>query len=275
MIKYPWIKGLLFFLVISQAIWAQQSKPVPTAIFRAVFWDRFMSSDLIFSPWGNEKESNATLFTTRVGFSSPSRSFAYYGQSPFKLFTQIPTQIPEETNSSTPQLNQVAEFSFKSELGRIQRYLLILLKQQQGSGFKVFPLSMSQNDLPFGSLVCYSQVKEALYLAYGDQKNVLNPGKSVKFSYVETDDLDKSKLKIFTRRNAKYEEAAVDFLRLNREKRAISFLSSFRSRIRIKRYILNRESIESSLGYGALPFEKAVDESADSNSTGVDINIFK
>ena len=166
------------------------------------------------------------LFTTRVGFSNPSRSFAYYGQSPLKLFTPIPPQTTEETNSSTPQLNQVAEFSFKSEQGRIQRYLLILLKQQQGTGFKVFPLSMSQNDLPFGSFVCYSQVKEALYLAYGDQKNVLNPGKSVKFSYAETEDLDKSKLKIFTRRNAKHEEAAVDFLRLNREKRAVSFLSS-------------------------------------------------
>jgi hypothetical protein len=275
MIKYPWIKGLLLFFVLTEILWSQPQKPTPTAIFRAVFWDRFMSSDLIFSPWGNENDSNATLFTIRVGFSSPSRSFAYYGQSPLKLFTPIPTQTTEENNSSTPQLNQVAEFSFKPEQGRIQRYLLILLKQQQGSGFKVFPLSMSQNDLPFGSFVCYSQVKEALYLAYGDQKNVLSPGKSVKFSYVETDDLDKSKLKIFTRRNAKYEEAAVDFLRLNREKRAVSFLSSFRSRIRIKRYILNRESIESSLGYGASPFVKAMDESSDANSTNVDINIFK
>ena len=275
MIKYPWIKGLLFFFVLTEILWSQPQKPTPTAIFRAVFWDRFMSSDLIFSPWGNENESNATLFTTRVGFSSPSRSFAYYGKPPFRLFTPIPPQTTEETNSSTPQLNQVAEFSFKSEQGRIQRYLLILLKQQQGTGFKVFPLSMSQNDLPFGSFVCYSQVKEALYLAYGDQKNVLNPGKSVKFSYVESEDLDKSKLKIFTRRNAKYKEAAVDFLRLNREKRAVSFLSSVRSRIRIKRYILNRESTESSLGYGALPFVKAMDKSSDDNSTGVDTNIFK
>jgi hypothetical protein len=275
MIKHPLIKGLLFFFVLNQAIWAQLSKPAPTAIFSAVFWDRFMSSDLIFSPWGNENESNATLFTTRVGFSAPSRSFAYYGEPPFRLFTRSLTLPSAENNSSSTPLNQVAEFSFKSEQGRIQRYLLILLKQQQGSGFKVFPLSMSQNDLPFGSFVCYSQVKEALYLAYGDQKNVLNPGKSVKFSYVESEDLDKSKLKIFTRRNAKYEEAAVDFLRLNREKRAVSFLSSFRNRIRIKRYILNRESIESSLGYGASPFVKAMDESSDANSTNVDINIFK
>jgi hypothetical protein len=254
---------------------SQTQKATPTAIFRTVFWDRFMSSDLIFSPWGNEKESNATIFTTRVGFSSPSRSLVYYGQSPFKLFTQIPTQAPEETNSSTPPLNQVAEFSFKMEQDRIKRYLLILLKQQQGTGFRVFPLSMSQNDLPFGSIVCYSQVREALYLAYGDQKNVLNPGKSVKFSYIETEDLDKSKLQIFTRRNAKYEEAAVDYLRLNPETRAVSFLSTFRSRIRFKRYILNRESIESSLGYGALPFVQEVNESSDDNSTGVDINIFK
>jgi hypothetical protein len=275
MIKYPWIKGLLFFFVFSQAIWAQQSKTVPTAIFRTVFWDRSMSSNLIFSPWGNENESNATLFTTRVGFSSPSRSLVYYGQSPFKLFTQIPTQAPEETNSSTPQLNQVAEFSFKIEQDRIKRYLLILLKQQQGTGFRVFPLSMSQNDLPFGSIVCYSQVREALYLAYGDQKNVLNPGKSVKFSFIETEDLDKSKLQIFTRRNAKYEVAAVDYLILNPETRAIGFLSTFRSRIRFKRYILNRESIESSLGYGSLPVIKAMDENLDANSTGVDINIFK
>ena len=58
----------------------------PTALFKAVFWDRFTSRSLVYAPWGNGEEANATIVTNRVGFSSPSRSFAYYGSSPVKFY---------------------------------------------------------------------------------------------------------------------------------------------------------------------------------------------
>ena len=63
---------------------AENDDATPTALFKAVFWDRFTSRSLVYAPWGNGEEANATIFTNRVGFSSPSRSFAYYGSSSSK-----------------------------------------------------------------------------------------------------------------------------------------------------------------------------------------------
>ena len=79
--------------------YGQNSTPEPTAVFRAVFWDRFTSRDLSFAPWGNGEEANATILSARVGFSQPSRSFVYYGDSPFKVFTKSFVQVDENCNA--------------------------------------------------------------------------------------------------------------------------------------------------------------------------------
>lgn len=242
--------GIFFFGWVKSGF-AQNEEPKPTAVFKAVFWDRFTSKDLSFAPWGNAEEANATIFSARVGFSQPSRSLVYYGDSPFKVFTKSFVQVDE--NSTKLQLNKVANFSFQPRKGITQRYLLILIKQPQSQEFKVYPLPISQSNLPFGSFVCYSQVKEVLYLAFGSQKNVLNSGKSVKFSYEEIEDIDKSKLRVFTRRNSKYEEAIVHNQRLSRESHSVIFLSAERDRIRLKRYSMKREPVESALGFGSMP----------------------
>lgn len=245
--------------------YGQNSTPEPTAVFRAVFWDRFTSRDLSFAPWGNGEEANATILSARVGFSQPSRSFVYYGDSPFKVFTKSFVQVDE--NSTQVKLNKVAEFPFQLRKGITKRYLLILIKQTGSQEFKVYPLPVSQSNLPFGSFVCYSQVKEVLYLAFGSQKNVLNPGKSVKFSYEEIEDIDKSKLRVFTRRNSKYEEAMVGHQRLSRESRSVIFLSAERDRIRLKRYSMKREPMESALGFGSSPFINPPENNKEDNAS--------
>ena len=247
--------------------YGQDKEAKPTAVFRAVFWDRFTSKNLSYVPWGNDSEANCTILDTRVGFSYPSRSLVYYGQSPFKIFSK--KLILNESDDIAPdfQLTKVGEFAFKPKENVTQKFLLILLKQQRSQEFKVYPLPVSQNSLPFGSFVCYSQVKEALYLAYGSQKNILNPGKSVKFSYEEIEDIDKSKLRVFTRRNSKYEEAMVDHSRLSRESHAVIFLSAERDRIRLKRYSMKREPVESALGFGSMPLINPPDDSLEDNES--------
>ncbi|MBL6827905.1 MAG: hypothetical protein ISQ76_05530 [Opitutales bacterium] len=147
----------------------------------------------------------------------------------------------------------MVEFPFSPKKGVIQRFLLILLKQSKSQEFKIYPLSISQGDLPFGSFVCYSQVRETLYMGYGNQKNVLNPGKSVKFAFPNTVDVEKLKLRVFKRKNSKYEAVLIDKIQLNRESRMVAFLSSSRNRIRIKKYNFNREPLEKSLGYMTFP----------------------
>ena len=62
-----------------------------------------------------------------------------------------------------------------------------------------------------------------LYIAYGSQKNVLAPGKSARFSYVENPDIEASKLRVFTRRDSKYEEMAMDYMALSKENEQLFF----------------------------------------------------
>jgi hypothetical protein len=247
--KIFWFQGFLFLFASMQCLLSQDSSPTPTAIIRAVFWDRFTNRDLFFAPWGNLEDTNSTILNSRVGFSSPSRSIAYYGQSPFRFFTRKVTQSPVDVNSTKQEFSKVVEFPFSPKQGVIQKFLLILLKQPQSQEFKIYPLPISQGDLPFGSFVCYSQVRETLYMGYGNQKNVLNPGKSAKFSYLDTDDEEKLKLRVFKRKNSKYEAVLIDKIQLNRESRMVAFLSSSRNRIRIKKYNFSREPLEKSLGY--------------------------
>ena len=181
------------------------------------------------------------------------------------MYTKTFVQIDE--NSTQVKLSKVAEFPFQPRQGITQRFLLILIKQPGSQEFKVYPLPVSQSNLPFGSFVCYSQVKEALYLAFGSQKNVLNPGKSVKFSYEEIEDIDKSKLRVFTRRNSKYEETINEYQRLNRESRSVIFLSSLRDKVRIKKYSMTREPVEAALGFGATPFINPPENSKEDNAS--------
>ena len=266
------IISVLFVLsnlfALHNVLMAENDDATPTALFKAVFWDRFTSRSLVYAPWGNGEEANATIVTNRVGFSSPSRSFAYYGSSPVKFYIKNVGSSAENSTSAQENLKQIAEFSFEKK-ETTQRFLLIFLKQPSNKEFKVFPISISQQTVPFGSMVCYSQCREPLYIAYGSQKNVLAPGKSARFSYVENPDIEASKLRVFTRRDSKYEEMAMDYMALSKEKRAIVFLSPVRSRIRLKMYYFNREPMESALGYGSVPFIEKAKESEDENSTTI------
>jgi len=260
---------LIYFLIgclFHNIIFAEDVKAQPTVVFNAVFWDRFTSRNLMYAPWGNHNEGNATILTNRVGFSSPSRSFAYYGSSPVRFLKINQNWSAENSESDEEKFVDIGQFSFEKK-AVTQRFLILLLKQPNTEEFKIFPLPIAQQNLPFGSFVCYSQFREPLYLAYAEQKNTLAPGKSIMFKHNENADAEASNLRIFTRRDAKYEEVASEFISLNKERRAIVFVSPFRSRIRVKSYFLNRESIESSLGYESLPFIEVPQKVEDENST--------
>ena len=85
MIRTQWFSILFFLNLIFLSVNAQEDAPKPSAIFKAVFWDRFTSKNLSYAPWGNYEDNNATMVSLQVGFSTVSRPFVYYGPPPVKF----------------------------------------------------------------------------------------------------------------------------------------------------------------------------------------------
>jgi hypothetical protein len=129
---------------------------------------------------------------------------------------------------------------------------------------------LDQGNLPFGSFNCYSQCHETLYIAFGNQKQILAPGKSVRFQ--KEKDLV-SKISIYTRRDGKYAESISETINLRNDRRAIIFLSNYKNRPSIKRYYFNRVPIENSIGYDAQPFIATEEEVIEHNSSTKPENI--
>ena len=175
---------ILIFLglfITNYPSFSQEIQTKPTVLFSAVFWDRFTSKNITYAPWGNYDDKNATKITLQVGFSTPSQPVAYYGKSPIRFFETIFIEDENEGGSYKEKIKEFGEFSFEQDSGITKELFLIFLKQQNQSYYSVFSLPLSQDKFEYGSFVCYSQYKEALYLAYGNQKQVLGAGKSVKF----------------------------------------------------------------------------------------------
>ena len=67
---------ILLGLLLKTILLSQSQERAPSAVFTAVFWDRFTSKNISYMPWGNENDLNATEVTIQVGFSTPSQPFA-------------------------------------------------------------------------------------------------------------------------------------------------------------------------------------------------------
>ena len=268
MIRNHIIVFLCIFFPCQKWLFSQAKKNKPTAIFSVVFWDRFTTKSITYAPWGNFDDLNATKITLQVGFSTPTKPFVYYGKPPIKFFETIFIEDENEEGSYKEKIKEFGEFSFEQDSGITKELFLIFLKQQNQSYYRVFSLPLSQDKFEYGSFVCYSQYKEALYLAYGNQKQVLDAGKSVKFKQEEEKNNETVQLKIFKRSGAKYEEVASDYLALSPTRRSIGFLAPNRNRVRLKRYYFNKIPMESSTGFDSEPSIEILDDESEVNSNG-------
>ena len=250
---------LIFITLLPKTSTNAQTKQInPSLILQAVCWEKYSSQNIIYFPWGNPDEANATRIQLNVGFSVPTENFVYYGTSPLQLYQENRQNLEAEN----PNLELVAEFNFDESRG-MHSYLLLISKNKK---LQVFPLSISQQDLPYGAFNCYSQSKKNLYIAYEDQKQVLAPGKSVRF-VKKNEQSSSSELKVYTRIDGKYEQAFTDNISLNDDRRGIVFFSPFRNRLRMKRFYLERHPIETATGYNSVPIKVFILEKTDENVT--------
>ena len=256
---------ILILVLLCPFVFVQANKQKPSLILQAVCWDRFASKNLCYFPWGNHEEANATKINLDIGFSSPSHPFVYYGKSPLKFFEQELVQPLDSIERDENKLKEIGEFTFNATEGITSDFLLLLIEDKQNAKIKTYPMSLKQENLPYESFNCYSQYNENIYLAYGEQKQVLAPGKSVRFK--STEDQRSSEIKVFTRKDGKYLESMKEYIKVSQDRRGIVFFSPYRNRLKMKRYYINRSPIEGALGYGSLPSNLEIEETLDVNKT--------
>ena len=259
--------SILLLFLIQNLAYTENVQTKPKAIFQAACWDQFNSERLVYFPWDNETEKNATSISLTIGSSVPSKPFAYYGNSPIKFFrnnSQLNNEPKDEI--SERDLSKVAELKFENKIGEVEYIFLLFLKQNNSSKLKLFSLDLKQGNLPFGSFNCYSQFKSNLFIAYGKQKQVLSPGKSVRF---QSDEKSASNplMSVFTKEKDKYIEQIADFINVSSTKRAILFFTSFKELPNLKRFYFRRVPNEMALGYNTPPLILPKSQILDKNSS--------
>ena len=247
---------------------AENAENHPTLILQAVCWDRFTNKNIVYFPWGNEDERNASTAVVDVGFSSPSHPFIYYGNSPIRFFEQAQPTIEESyiEEDKERELKEIGSFSFSINGVQAPSFLLLLINQKNQTKVKIHPMSLSQGNIPYGAFNCYSQHKEKIYLAYGTQKQVLASGKSVRFENNQAQN-DSSEIKVYIQRGGKYVEIMNEYLKVNEHRRGIVFFSPYKNRLKMKRYFFQRTPLESSTGYGMTAVTLPIEKNLDDNST--------
>jgi hypothetical protein len=257
--KYPALL-LVAHLLCYIGLPAQQKSQKPTAVFSAVFWERFMSARVSYAPWGNENDDNATFREVQVDFSAPSQKFVYYGTENLKFYDPSETSTSvladavttEEPIKRTP----IAEFPFSSDgEEETKQYLLLFLKDPKDTDlkYKIHALPFSTTDVPQGSLKCFSQLRETVYFTFGKSKASLASGKSTLIQGQIGSASEFRPLAAYFLSAGKYEKVMSQSLSFSNRQRGVLFFTKQRGRLRSKIYLENLQSLERAIGYGVKP----------------------
>ncbi len=243
-----------FFLVfLASGLRAEvDSAPPPKGLFSAVFWDKFKSATLHYAPWGNTNEENASMEMVPVNFFSPSRKFAYYGESPLEFFSQVYSE-----DGSGPNYSKIGEFAFSSQAIKTRESLFLLFSKPDSQTFKVYPIGFGASDVPFGSIKVFSQAGKTLYMTFGKEKIVLASGKSKLLQPLELSGNSNSNLVVFENVGGKYEKVFSRNLVFERGRRGVAFFSMEKKRLRFKLYQETATPLESTIGFNANPLQVA------------------
>ena len=257
--KYPALFLVACFLCII-SLPAQQNPKKPTAVFSAVFWERFMSARISFAPWGNESDVNASFREVQVGFSAPSQKFVYYGTENLKFYdpSETSTSVEAEivTKEAVIKKTPIAEFPFSSD-GReeTKQYLLFFLKNPKDTElrYKIHALPFSIVDVPQGSLKFYSQLRETVYFTFGKSKASLASGKSTLIQGQIGPTSEFYPLAAYFLTGGKYEQVMSQSISFSSRQRGLMFFTKQRERLKAKIFLENLQPLEKTIGYGANP----------------------
>ena len=243
--KYPALL-LVAHLLCYISLPAQQKSQKPTAVFSAVFWERFMSARVSYAPWGNENDDNATFCEVQVGFSAPSQKFVYYGTENLKFYdpseTSTSVEVEALTEEEPVERTPIAEFPFSSYgEDETKQYLLLFLKDPKGTElkYKIHAFPFSTADVPQGSLKCYSQLRETVYFTFGKSKASLSSGKSTLIQGQIGPTSEFYPLATYFLTGGKYEQVMSQSISFSIRQRGLMFFTKQRGRLKAKIFLEN------------------------------------
>ncbi len=237
--------------------------PSPKAIFQAVFWEQDISGRLIYAPWGNALDQNATLLDLAVYSSRLSQKFLYYGSSPLTLYELDETDNGDLISEKKPKLKLVYEYEFNDQ-GGMKEEILFLMNSGHQSRVKGF--SFTASDTGNGTYRFVSFTKENSYIAVGEQKFSLPPGGSKNIN-LSADESQNARMIIYLRRNDQYKQVYSRKVMNHKKKRGIFFLRAQGDSIKVMPIIDNQSSaLADSIGYGEPPYPKR-ESTVDKNNT--------
>ena len=256
---------LAFVSVIG--IFAENQKREPRAILSVIFWEKYNNESFSYAPWGNEIEKNATLINVTVGSSSLSRKFAYYGDGKLNFFNNQDFEELESEDDRTEKVSErklIAEFDLPSSVGGTKEYLLLFLNKKKNGLWKIYPISFSEGDIPYGSYKFISQSRSNLYLNFGSEKVSLTPGKSVVQQAKKEEGSRGISLKAMVQKNRGFSEIYSRKFTHSPKMRGIFFLGLDQDKLNVKRIVDVSRPISSAFGYG-LPRRNDTNQDEETN----------
>ena len=272
---FPKIRFFLFLSVFigSVQVDAQGKNVQPRAVFSAVFWQKYNSESFSYAPWGNEKESNASMVEISVGSSSLSRKFVYYGEGKLNFYAKKrPKEWEvEDTNKSNEQstTNLTAEFDLPQSNDGIQEFLLLFVNKKKNGLWKIYPIPFSKNEVPQGNYKFISQSRNPLYLIFGEEKFTLPSGK-IKVSPAVLEEGKRGVLlKVMVQENGQYIEVFNQKWGHSSTMRGVFFLGLDGNKLKVKRVTEFEQPLSSASGYGVPSVRTKIDE--DNQNEEVDL----
>ena len=141
-------------------------------LFQAILWQGTPDERLLYAPWGNASEENATLLDITFQASRLCDKFAYYGESPLTFYKLIKSET-----SSPKTIQPVAQYRFNYDR-EAQKQEILVLTGHSKSGLKIYAFPFELYTVPMGSFYFKSLSKEATYFKLGSEKFALPPGKT-------------------------------------------------------------------------------------------------
>lgn len=262
LIFYSLVSLLLPHLVLS----VEEEISKPTAIFSALFWEKYVNKTLVYRPWANEEENNSTKIELAVGSNGLSRKFTYYGRENLKFYEKqyfSPRAISlmsEEEKKKMTEIPLVAELPFSAKQDEIQEFILLFMKDRQTGRFKIYPLPFSQSRIPFGSYQFISQAKEELNFTINQERMELGAGGKKIIDFTKFINTATIRVTGYRQDDGQYKEFFLQNFSNSNSRRGYVFFSPDKKRIKVTSLVENNRPIESAVGYGAKRSQKKKEE---------------
>ena len=236
----------------------------PTAVFSAVFWGTSGTRSLVYAPWGNFDEENATKSMVRVVNGALSKKFVYYGQNNPKFyqkrnFTELELESMED-KTVAEEVSFFSEVPFSPTAGETKEFIILFSPTQNKSIYKSFLVPFDDSEIPWGSYKLFSRVSEPLYIAAGKMKFSLDPGKSKILHSKDFEGLSRAKMLIYKKINGIYAEEAAQSFNVTERQRGMFFFSETRNIIDVVPMVESNRPINHAIGFNTKPKEIEVKE---------------